>query len=47
MTKILLLLSLIGLISCSSVYNDRGISSVEKQDKDEEYYERSGMAGRY
>lgn len=47
MTKIFMILSLVCLVSCSSVYNDRGISSVDKTEKDENYYDRTGQAGLY
>jgi hypothetical protein len=45
MKRSLLFLILLALVGCASVYNDRGISSLEKQQADDNYYERTGMAG--
>ncbi len=45
MKRSIFVLILLGLVGCSSIYNDRGISSVDKPQTDENYYERTGLAG--
>lgn len=48
MTKILALLMVLSLmVSCASYKSDRGISSVDKHEGDNGYYERTGMGDRF
>ena len=48
MLKTISLLIVMSLVaSCSSLYNDRGISSTNEEKSDNNYFEREGAANRY
>lgn len=48
MAKTVALIFVLGLmVSCASYHNDRGISSVDQDEKEHGYYERANVGGRY